>query len=110
MGRKQVVKDDVSDGLKVFLDYVEGKKPKDAYVERLEKAVKEAKKNREWRHEYMTLLMRDQENVKIGEKRGEEKMLLLIERLIEDKRFDDIARIKADNGHRQKLYLEYHII
>ena len=45
-------------------------------MERLEEAVKEAKKNREWRHEYMTLLMRDQENVKIGE----EKMLLLIER------------------------------
>lgn len=58
----------------------------------------------------MTLLMRDQENVKIGEKRGEEKMLLLMERLIEDKRFDDIARIKADSSYRQKLYLEYHII
>ena len=56
--------DDVSDELKAFLDYVAGKKPKDAYVERLEEAVKEAKKNREWRHEYMTLLMRDQENVK----------------------------------------------
>lgn len=102
--------DDVSDELKAFLDYVAGKKPKDAYVERLEEAVKEAKKNREWRHEYMTLLMRDQENVKIGEKRGEEKMLLLMERLIEDKRFDDIAKIKADNGYRKKLYLEYHII
>ena len=102
--------DDVSDKLKAFLDYVAGKKPKDAYVEKLEEAVKEAKKNREWRHEYMTLLMRDQENVKIGEKRGEEKMLLLMERLIEDKRFDDIARIKADNPYRQKLYLEYHII
>ena len=102
--------DDVSDELKAFLDYVAGKKPKDAYVERLEEAVKEAKKNREWRHEYMTLLMRDQENVKIGEKRGEEKMFMLMERLIEDKRFDDIARIKADNSYRQKLYLEYHII
>ena len=78
----------------------------DARSVRLEEAVKEAKKNREWRHEYMTLLMRDQENVKIGE----EKMLLLMERLIEDRRFDDIARIKADNGYRQKLYLEYHII
>lgn len=102
--------DDVSDELEAFLDYVAGKKPKDAYVERLEEAVKEAKKNREWRHEYMTLLMRDQENVKIGEKRGEEKMLMLMERLIKDKRFDDIARIKVDNGYRQKLYLEYHII
>nr|WP_300858323.1 Rpn family recombination-promoting nuclease/putative transposase [uncultured Acetatifactor sp.] len=102
--------DDVSDELEAFLDYMAGKKTKDAYVERLEEAVKEAKKNREWRHEYMTLLMRDQENVKIGEKRGEEKMLMLMERLIKDKRFDDIARIKVDNGYRQKLYLEYHII
>lgn len=82
----------------------------DARSVRLEEAVKEAKKNREWRHEYMTLLMRDQENVKIGEKRGEEKMLSLMERLIEDKRFDDIARIKADKDYRQKLYVEYHII
>ena len=37
-------------------------------------------------------------------------MLLLMEKLMEDKRFDNIARIKADNGYRQKLYLEYHII
>ncbi len=78
--------DDVSDELTAFLDYVAGKKPKDAYVERLEEAVKEARKI------------------------GEEKMLLLMERLIEDKRLDDIARIKADNGYRQQLYLEYHII
>ena len=62
--------DDVSDELKAFLDYVAGKKPKDAYVERLEEAVKEAKKNREWRHEYMTLLMRDQENVEKGREQG----------------------------------------
>ena len=62
--------DDVSDELKAFLDYVAGKKPKDAYVERLEEAVKEAKRNREWRHEYMTLLMRDQENVEKGREQG----------------------------------------
>lgn len=41
-------------------------------------AVQETKKNKEWRHEYMTLLMRDQENVEIGEKRGEERLDKLI--------------------------------
>ena len=41
--------DDASDELKAFLDYAAGKKPKDAYVEKLDEAVKEAKKNREWR-------------------------------------------------------------
>ncbi len=53
----------------------------------------------------MTLLMRDQENQEIGE----EKMLLLIEKLIENKRFDDISRIKTNKGYRQELYKEYHI-
>jgi len=66
-------KDDVSSGLKAFLDYVAGKKNEDAFVKRLMDAVKEAKKNREWRHEYMTLLMRDQENIEKGIEKGIKK-------------------------------------
>lgn len=57
---------DVSGELTAFLDYVVGKKSNDSFVKKLEKAVEEAKKNREWRHEYMTLLMRDQENIEKG--------------------------------------------
>ena len=68
--------DDVSDKLKAFLDYVAGKKSDDAYVEKLEKAVQEAKRNREWRHEYMTLLMRDQENLERGREQGREQGIL----------------------------------
>ena len=97
--------DDVSKELKAFLDYVAGKKPVDSYVEKLEEAVKEAKKNREWRHEYMTLLMRDQENQKIGEK----KMAKLIILLNEDGRLSDIIRVSQDEEYRQELYEEYHI-
>ncbi len=62
--------DDVGSELKAFLDYVAGQKPKNSYVEKLEEAVKEAKKNREWRREYMTLLMRDQENIEKGREEG----------------------------------------
>ena len=87
-----------------------GKKPKDTYVERLEEAVKEAKKNREWRHEYMTLLMRDQLNKKEGREQGEEMMAKLIMLLNEDGRLSDIVKISQDKDYRQKLYLEYHII
>ena len=58
--------DDVSKELKAFLDYVAGKKSEDLFVKRLEEAVKAAKKNREWRHEYMTLLMREQEKLEQG--------------------------------------------
>lgn len=66
------IMDDVSEELKAFLDYVAGKKSDDSFVRELEEAVKEARKNREWRHEYMTLLMRDKENVEKGIEQGRE--------------------------------------
>ena len=47
--------DDVSKELRAFLDYVAGKESADDFVQRLEKAVEQARKNREWRHGYMTL-------------------------------------------------------
>ena len=75
----------------------------------IEKAVKAAKKNREWRHEYMTLLMRDQENMEKGKKVGEELMLMLIQKLVDDNRFDDISKIRDDQEYRQSLYKEYGI-
>lgn len=53
----------------------------------------------------MTLLMRDQENLE----KGENKMLKLIQKLIVDKRFDDISKIENDSSYRKKLYLEYNI-
>ena len=40
---------------------------------------------------------------------GEERMLMLIKKLIEEKRFDDIPEIREDKTYRQKLYLEYNI-
>lgn len=56
-------KRDVNPELRKFLDYVAGRKSNDSFVMRLDDAVKQAKKNREWRHEYMTLLMREQEKL-----------------------------------------------
>ena len=110
--------DDVSKGLRAFLDYVAGKVADDAFVRELDDAVKKAKTNREWRREYMTLLMRDQENLEKGRMEGriegrmegEERMLALIQKLVDDKRYDDISRIKDDQNYRQKLYKEYMIL
>jgi len=56
----------VSEELKAFLDYVAGRPSEDSFVKKLERAVEKAKQNREWRREYMTLLMHDRENRKIG--------------------------------------------
>lgn len=104
------VVDDVSDKLKVFLDYVIGKKPKDVFVDKLEEAVQKAKKNREWRHDYMTLMMRERINYEKGQEHGEERLLELIRRLSEDNRMPDIVRVTQDKEYRKKLYMEYDIL
>jgi len=60
-------------------------------------AVKEAKKNREWRHEYMTLLMRDQKNIEKGikqEKIGTVHRMLEIEGIT----IDEVAMIKEEGN------------
>lgn len=61
---------DISKELGAFLDYVAGKESDDSFVQKLAAAVKEAKKNRKWRLEFMTLFMRDQENIEKGRKEG----------------------------------------
>lgn len=58
----------------------------------------------------MTLLMRDQENQRIGEKQGEKKMTQLIMLLNEDGRLSDIIRVSQDEGFCQRFYEEYHIV
>lgn len=63
-----------------------------------------------WRREYMTLLMRDRENVEKGIEKGEEKLAKLIKLLSEDNRIADILKVINDKAYRQDLYEEYHII
>ena len=58
---------DISDDLRDTLSYMTGKAPVTDYAKDLDKAVDEIKNSEEWRREYMTLLMRDKENIKIGE-------------------------------------------
>ena len=57
----------------------------------------------------MTLLMRDQENIEKGKSVGEDMMLMLIQKLVDNNRFDDITKIKDNKEFRQRLYKEYDI-
>lgn len=76
--------DDISKELKVFLDYVAGKTSQDYFIKKLMEAVEKAKKNRKWRHEYMTLLMRDKENFEKGKEQGiEQGIVVMIENALQ---------------------------
>ena len=58
----------------------------------------------------MTLVMRDQENQEIGKKIGETRVRTLVEKLIADRRFEDIEKMVKDEEYLQELYEEYGII
>ena len=58
--------DDVSSDMKDFLDWLSGKQGRSRLVGKLENAVQKVKDHKEWRTEYMTLLMRDQEMMRKG--------------------------------------------
>ncbi len=47
--------------LKMFLKYIQGEESEHEFVQRLEQKIQQVKENKEWRVEYMTLLMREQE-------------------------------------------------
>ncbi len=60
-------KNDISSELKAFLSYlVDANKTDTPFTKALDVEVNKAKKHEEWKVEYMTLLMRDQENQEIG--------------------------------------------
>ena len=62
--------DDISEEMKDFLQYLAGGAPKQDLTKNIHKEVESARKHEEWRLEYMTLYMRDQENIEIGIQRG----------------------------------------
>ena len=61
---------DVSDDMKALLNYIDGQLPSDAYTTELDAAVKSARHNERWRHDYMTLEMIYQEKYEQGEAAG----------------------------------------
>ena len=112
------VMDDVSTDLKAFLDYMGGRPSDHAFVKVLNDEVILAKHNKEWRREYMTLLMRDQENIdkgreqglEEGREQGEGRFAELTQRLLQDKRYIDLEKGATDPEYRQKLYKEYQVL
>ena len=63
-------RDDVDEELRNFLLYIAGGQPADDFTNELEDEVKKVKENKNWRREYMTLMMRDKENIQKGIKEG----------------------------------------
>ncbi len=75
------IMNDVSEELRVFLDYVAGKKSDDSYIKKLDEAVKKARLTKEWRHEFMTLYMRERVAAEKGREEGIIGMIITLKEL-----------------------------
>ena len=98
----------ISKGLKEFLTYIrtgEASGEPESLTNRLQDCVLHARKHQEWRAEYMSLLLRDQEMEEKGLKKGLKK----VSALIADNRLDDLKRSTADRKFQKQLLKEYRI-
>ena len=57
---------EISDELKDLLRFVDGMQPESEYTKELEKAVAEVKADEKWRREFMVLMERDREKMRLG--------------------------------------------
>lgn len=79
---------DIDEELRNALHYIGGEKPRGKLANLLDAGVKEVKNSEEWRREYMTLFMRDRENVKIGDYR---RLVRMIRRKVDIMTYEDMA-------------------
>ena len=74
--------DDISDGLKEFLQYVATGKTGGDFTRRLDEMIEKARSNEEWGIEYMSIRARDADNRDIGREEGRteaiQKMLTIV--------------------------------
>lgn len=64
-------KGSISKDAKKILEFIESNSAEDDFTKRLEEEVQKIKENKEWKVEYMTLLMREREKYKEGYTEGE---------------------------------------
>lgn len=77
--------DDVSDEMKEFLNYLQGKGASNDFTRRIDNEVDKARAHEEWRVEYMSLLLRDQEMRAAGREEGrEEKRRAIVENMLKE--------------------------
>ena len=108
---------DVSEEVSAFLDYIAGIDSEGEFVRKLDREVSKARDHLEWRDEYMSLFLRDEEMVEKGriegriegQKAGENKLSGLIQNLIFANRSNEIQEAVSDEAYRKKLYAEFGI-
>lgn len=86
-------KGDITQELKILLDYMDGKEPADKFTRDLESEVESIRKNKSWEVQYMTLEIKYQEKIAEGRAEGEarERVRVFRKMFLNGKTSKDIA-------------------
>ena len=99
--------------LKNTLNYLDSGKVCDEYTRQLDDAVRKIKSSEERRHEYMIMMVRDEEiraeGRAEGEKVGESRLADLITKLFSAGRGDEVEKAVNDERFRAGLFKEFNI-
>ncbi|MBQ9518357.1 MAG: Rpn family recombination-promoting nuclease/putative transposase [Firmicutes bacterium] len=101
-------KGNISEELRHILDYIAGGIPKGEYAKGLDAAVEDIKKSKKWGLEYMTLLMRDKENEKLGKYAGKISALKKIRNVVGNETLIEIFDGKKEVLDRVIFYIDTH--
>ena len=105
----------ISDELRETICYLNDGTVSGAFSRELEEAVNHVKSSEERRHEYMIMMLREQElkeqgreeGIGIGRAEGEQKLGELIGKLAALNRNQDVIRAASDSEYRNQLYREF---
>ena len=108
------IKDDVSEDLKHFLDYVEGQEPEGIFTNKIAEAIKALKEHKETKVDYMTYRLEierqryaaEQEGIALGIEKATSNLNALNRILIASKRFADLERAANDTNYQRQLIQE----
>ena len=99
--------EDISNEMKDFLDYLEGKGTKSDFARRIDEEVSRARTHVEWRVEYMSLILRDHEKREDG--RQEIRRMVVMNMLKANEPIEKICSYAGcDEAYIEKIQKEYH--
>ena len=103
----------ISDEMKEIIRYLGDGSVGGDFTQDLDDAVRHVKSSKDRRHEYMVMMIHEQEikrqGIEEGRKEGEVRYNELIRRLFSLNRVQDAMRITEDPDYRQQLYAEFGI-
>lgn len=103
----------ISKELKLLLDYFDGKEPESKLAKKIAQKVFEAKRNDQWRREYMSYQMELNQQYRNGKEEGRKEgiddMSKLIKMLISENKYEELEKAVNDEEYQKALMRKYRI-